>query len=126
MITKRITQLLETHNITKYKFCRDLGLSNGFLDKEREITTDRYAKILEYFPQINPDWLLTGRGEMLRSDSNNASNNYISNGNFQQGKYINDIKVFVSAIENISKDYQKIIETKDEQIKQLINILEKK
>ncbi len=68
-ITDRILYFLELKGITKYKFHKDLGLSNGFLDKSREIGTDKYAKILEYLPDINPDWLLTGRGSMLRGDA---------------------------------------------------------
>jgi phage repressor protein C with HTH and peptisase S24 domain len=69
MITERILKLIELKGITKYKFCKDLGLSNGFLDKPREISTDKYANILEYFPDINPKWLLTGFGEMLKNIS---------------------------------------------------------
>jgi hypothetical protein len=66
MITERILKCVEIKGITKYKFCKDLGFSNGFLDKPREITTDKYANILVYFPDINPEWLLTGNGPMLR------------------------------------------------------------
>lgn len=66
MITERIKHLIETKGITKYKFCKDLGFSNGFLDKPREISTDKYANILEYFPDVNPEWLLTGQGPMLK------------------------------------------------------------
>lgn len=67
-LTESILQILEYKKITKYKFCKDLGLSKGFLDKPREITTDKYANILAYFPEINPDWLLTGKGEMLKQE----------------------------------------------------------
>ncbi|WP_449188358.1 S24 family peptidase [Tannerella forsythia] len=66
MITERVKHLIETKGITKYKFCKDLGFSNGFLDKPREISTDKYANILEYFPDVNPEWLLTGQGPMLK------------------------------------------------------------
>ena len=65
-ITDRILKVLEIKGITKYKFHKDLGLSNGFLDKSREIGTDKYANILEYFSDINSEWLLTGKGEMLK------------------------------------------------------------
>lgn len=68
-ITDRILQILENKEITKYKFCKDLGFSNGFLDKPREITTDKYANILEYFPDINPKWLLTGEGATIKTKS---------------------------------------------------------
>ena len=67
MITERILKILDFKNVTKYKFCKDLGVSNAFLDKPREITTDKYANILDYFSDVNPEWLLTGKGEMLRN-----------------------------------------------------------
>ncbi len=67
-ITERILQYIEHKGITKYKFSKNLGVSNAFLDKPREITTDKYANILEYYPDINPEWLLTGQGEMLKVD----------------------------------------------------------
>jgi len=38
----------------------------AFIDKSREIYTDKYANILTYFPDVNPKWLLTGDGEMLK------------------------------------------------------------
>ena len=126
MIIERILQLIDFKKITKYKFCKDLGFSTAFLDKQREISTDKYSKILEYFPDVSPDWLLNGRGEMLKESRNNASNNNVSNGNFQQGEHINDIKTVISAITDIQKDYQKIIDTKDRQIKQLLTIIEKR
>ena len=66
MITERIVKYIDTKGITKYKFCKDLGLSNGFLDKPREISTDKYANILEYLPEVNPEWLLTGKGSMQK------------------------------------------------------------
>ena len=68
MITERILELLNYKGITKYKFCKDLGFSNGFLDKPREITTEKYANILEYFKDVNPNWLLTGKGEMIKKE----------------------------------------------------------
>lgn len=67
MITERILQVIDKKGITKYKFCKDLGLSNGFLDKTREIATDKYANILEYFKDVNPQWLLTGQGRMIKT-----------------------------------------------------------
>lgn len=68
MITERISEILDLKGITKYRFCKDLGLSNGFLDKPREITTDKYANILKYLPDVNPEWLLTGNGQMLKNE----------------------------------------------------------
>ena len=67
-ITERILKVIDNKDITKYKFCKDLGVSKGFLDKPREITTDKYANILSYFRDISPEWLLTGNGSMFKEE----------------------------------------------------------
>lgn len=72
-ITERILKIIDNKDITKYKFCKDLGVSKGFLDKPREISTDKYANILSYFPDISPEWLLTGNGSMFRDETPEAT-----------------------------------------------------
>lgn len=69
-IIERIIQVIDLKGITKYKFCADLGVSKGFLDKPREITTDKYANILDYFPDVSEKWLLRGEGEIMRPEVN--------------------------------------------------------
>ena len=48
------------------------GLSNGLLNKAinhgRDITADTILKIVSIYPDLNVDWLITGRGEMLKTD----------------------------------------------------------
>ncbi|MDY3363306.1 peptidase S24 [Riemerella anatipestifer] len=65
--TERVVQFIEYKGISKYKFCKDLGFSNKFLDNSSNMGTDKACKILHYFPEINPEWLLTGKGEMIKS-----------------------------------------------------------
>jgi len=72
-ITERILKVIDNKDITKYKFCKDLGVSKGFLDKPREISTDKYANILSYFPDISPEWLLTGSGSMFKNEQPEAT-----------------------------------------------------
>lgn len=61
----RILQYLEYKRISKYKFYRDTGLSNGFLDKEGGISVSSYEKICSAYPDLSEEWLRTGKGEML-------------------------------------------------------------
>ena len=67
--TERVIQFIEYKGISKYKFCKDLGFSNKFLDNSSNMGTDKAGKILHYYPEINPEWLLTGNGDMLRDKS---------------------------------------------------------
>lgn len=64
----RIREYLDYKGITRYRFYRETGLSNGFLDKNSNISTDKCEKIIYQYPDVNPEWLITGKGEMLRSE----------------------------------------------------------
>lgn len=107
-IIDRILIVLENKGITKYKFCKNLSLSNGFLDKSREISTDKYAKILAYFIDVNPNWLLTGKGEMLNDDNlNDKLNKKIKD--TESDKY--EIKNKLLSVNEKSSKYIVICET---------------
>ena len=56
------------------RFEKELGLSNGYLGTQLKRNADLgesvLNKIIDYCLDINPEWLLTGRGEMIKSDEN--------------------------------------------------------
>lgn len=72
-IKNRILQYLDNKGITKYKFYVDSGITRGVLDKNSGISEDNIAKFIAYEPEINPEWLLTGKGEMFRSEKLNLN-----------------------------------------------------
>ena len=59
---------IKEKNLSKTDFYKKTGLSNGFLDKGGSVTSANLETILNTFPEISLDWLVTGRGSMLRSD----------------------------------------------------------
>ena len=65
-IQERILEYLEFKGITPYRFCKDLGLSMGYLDKKGAIGTDKYLKIIEYYSDLSPEWVLMEKGKMIR------------------------------------------------------------
>lgn len=67
-VVQRIQQFIEIKGISKYKFYQEAGLSNGALDKGENMGSDKCEKIIYAFPELDPDWLLTGRGSMLKSE----------------------------------------------------------
>ena len=65
---ERILQFIEYKRLSKNKFYKETGLSNGILDKQGGISSDSLEKIYYVYPEINLDWLLTGKGEMLKKE----------------------------------------------------------
>lgn len=71
-IKERILQFIENQNITKIDFCKLTGISYANLKGKSlfsEIGGDKIAEILSIYPNLNPEWLLTGNGEMLKNSS---------------------------------------------------------
>ena len=71
MIIENIYTFLDFKGITAYQISKVIGVSNGYLAKTRQNKGNVGGHILEkmvsYYPEINSEWLLTGKGEMLRS-----------------------------------------------------------
>lgn len=74
-ITKTIDRLSEyiTHSgMTFNKLATELGLSNSYFSKmvknNGSIGSDIIENILRAHPELNADWLITGRGRMLRHE----------------------------------------------------------
>lgn len=64
----RLKQFVDYKHISKYKFYKDTGFSNGYLDKNSSIGSDKCEIISSCFPDLSIDWLITGKGNMLKSE----------------------------------------------------------
>lgn len=65
MIIERIVQFVDYKGISKRNFYKETGLSNGFLDKNKDVRSGAVVKILQVYPEVNPLWLLLGQKPML-------------------------------------------------------------
>ncbi|MCV9926640.1 S24 family peptidase [Flavobacterium sp. LS1R49] len=65
MIVNRILQLIKYKGINKRKFYLETGLSNGYLDKVKDVGVSKIEHILNTYPDVNSEWLITGRGNMI-------------------------------------------------------------
>ena len=61
----RILYLVKKEGISKRSFYKKTGISNGTLDQKTGLSEENMVKYLSTYPEINPTWLLTGRGSML-------------------------------------------------------------
>ncbi|MDV4024214.1 peptidase S24 [Elizabethkingia anophelis] len=71
-IKERILQYTDYKGFAKEKFFDDLGVTYGNFKgkaKEKALSSDVLAKIVTTYPEINPEWLLTGTGKMLKANN---------------------------------------------------------
>jgi len=66
-IQERILKYLDYKGISKYRFYKDTRLSNGFLDKNRSIGSDKCNEIISQYPDLNIEWMITGKGQMINT-----------------------------------------------------------
>lgn len=66
---ERVLQFIDYKGISKNKFYIETGISNGVLDKKSGLSMETVEKFYSTYPEINPEWLLTGKGEMLKSET---------------------------------------------------------
>jgi hypothetical protein len=62
---QRVLEYLECKSITKYKFYKETGFSNGFLDKGENVGSDKCEIIISCYPDLSLNWMITGKGDML-------------------------------------------------------------
>lgn len=68
----RLYIYLENQNIKPTNFEREIGFSSGYLSNMRKRNADigesLLNKVIDYCHLLSPEWLLTGKGEMLREE----------------------------------------------------------
>ena len=69
-IKKNILQYIEYKGISKYKFYQETGITRGgVLDQNNGMSEENTARFIAQYPEVSTDWLLTGKGTMLREQS---------------------------------------------------------
>ena len=74
-IKQRILKLIDSLEISKREFYAKTGISRGTLESNTGITEETMAKVFAVYKNINPEWLLTGNGEMLTENGINYGDN---------------------------------------------------
>jgi len=78
-IIDRIKQIIDYKQVSVRKFCIEIGVANGFLDKVKDVGSDKVAKILYTYSDINAEWLVTGNGEMIKKDESLLDVKFVDN-----------------------------------------------
>lgn len=69
-INERIRILCDTYSKNQSEFANTIGIStqslSNYLNRNTKPTVDLLDAILQAYPFLNSDWLITGKGEMSR------------------------------------------------------------
>jgi len=69
-VKDRIKTYCKAENITVSAFEKAIGASNGYVNNiSRSIGLDYLNALIEKYSNLNIEWLLTGKGDMLRSSA---------------------------------------------------------
>lgn len=120
IVKRNILYFIESQGITKYELYQKTGISNGVLSQKGGMSEDNTIKFLSYYSQVSADWLLTGRGEMLRKEGQQivqTGDHNINHGHNIQGEG--------NSVEALGKQLMEIIREKDKQIEALHKIIDK-
>lgn len=66
---ERIIEYLDKMDISKYECYKNTGMSRSVLSQSNGMTEDNLLKFLAYYKDINPVWLITGEGNMLKEEA---------------------------------------------------------
>ena len=111
----RIRKMIEYYGLKPYSFEQKILVSEGTIRKslagEIGMKVDTLAKISANFPDVSIDWLLLGKGEMLRQNSEKNNDERVPM-----------VKIPVDVWETMQMQTESL-KRKDEQISQLIEML---
>jgi len=74
----RILELMSYENLAPGRFALAIGVSQSamshYTNGKRKPSMDVVNRILKAFPHINADWLMSGKGRMLRGENDDQAN----------------------------------------------------
>lgn len=77
-IIERVGQYISTKGLSVRSFEQSIGASNGAIgraiSKNSDIVSSWVSKIIETYPDINTEWLISGKGPMMSADLNEKEN----------------------------------------------------
>lgn len=99
---ERIKAIMNHYNLSVNAFSAKIGANqvtiNQQMNGDRKVSLDTILKIVNSFDLISAQWLLTGKGEMLKSSSSKEESAPITN-----GRLLSIIESQQRTIENLSK-----------------------
>jgi len=127
----RLDKYLKYKHLTTNKVSVLAGLTTGVISKSRDMNRDlsdnACEKLLAVLPDLNSDWLYNGDGEMLKKTEihNTISNTGAFSTNTINGDLGTQLSELISEQKELRKDFMSLMNEKNKQINELIEIIKK-
>lgn len=83
-VKDRILQFIKFEKLTTVEFEKSIGVSNGYVTSiSRSIQPDKLGIISDVYPQLNIEWLLIGKGSMLKAGQSSTVQQSGRSANYQ-------------------------------------------
>ena len=68
LIKQNISLYLAKKGVSDYVYYKESGTTRGILGQNNGISEENISRFLAYAPDVNHEWLLTGKGNMLKEE----------------------------------------------------------
>jgi hypothetical protein len=115
-VKNRLKDYLKSENIAVTTFEKSIGVSNGYVNSiSKSIGLDKLELIIENYSKMSVEWLLTGKGPMLKSEQyltpleqinavEEPAQGYVHDAEFWKNEYIAIQKKYTALLENRLQD----------------------
>lgn len=113
---ERLDNFMKHKNLNDNKITIEAGISNGLIGKGRKrgaLSQENISKILHAYPDLNANWLFTGREDMLKADPSKKSNS--------DTKWINKL---LDRVQELASDYA-LLKNENERLQKEIEKLKR-
>lgn len=110
-VKERLKEFIRYKNISISEFCRSISVSTGFVSSlATSIQPEKIERITLNYPDLNIEWLLIGKGDMIKPLSSISSDGFIH---------------IPENVFDVIRKQASSLERRDSQIDELISLLKK-
>ena len=117
-IVDRLLLYLKEKNLSHHAFEKSCGIANGYLKKQLKgkgtIGSEILDKILAAHPQLSLNWLITGTGAMLKTDTQELHEDPEPYG--PPSEIIRQLQARINSLEHALEDKEKIIKMLEDKL----------
>ena len=100
----RLREFIKFKALNKHKFCVACGFSVGFVNSGAGVSSEKLSVVHDRYPELNMDWLVTGRGDMIRTDKSTLTEDIVSAVERHNRELMNLLQVKNRFIESLEKE----------------------